>query len=193
MVHNATTWQLNITRNIKGNLIQHLCFFPPLFKSGLDRFYLAYMIRGVTVRTLLKILPTFWPETHLYPPPSPVNHVGISISGKQKLHTASNFVFTGRRSAGGHQQCPMICGQERVSMGSASSLIYNIKLLFILKFFWPIHSHNFDAKDCSSFLKLGKTYKLYEESDNVGLKENFVLYECSLYFYEQMSENSLIV
>lgn len=99
-------------------------FFPPLFKSGLDRFFLAYMIRGVTVRTLLKILPTFWPETHLYPPPSPVNHVGISISGKQKLHTASNFVFTGRRSAGGHQQCPMICWQERVSMGSASSLIY---------------------------------------------------------------------
>lgn len=37
-VHNATTWQLNITRTIKGNLIQHLCFFSPLFKSSLSVF-----------------------------------------------------------------------------------------------------------------------------------------------------------
>lgn len=37
--HNATTWQLNITRTIKGNLIQRLFFFSRVqVKSGVFLF-----------------------------------------------------------------------------------------------------------------------------------------------------------
>lgn len=56
VVHNATTWQQNITRTIKGNPIKHLCFFSPLFKSTLKSFYFANINRGVTVRTVLRTL-----------------------------------------------------------------------------------------------------------------------------------------
>lgn len=66
VVHNSTTWQLNITRTIKGNVIQHFCCFS-LFDSGLESLYVVCTDMGVTAHsTTLRMSWTPWHETRLH-------------------------------------------------------------------------------------------------------------------------------
>lgn len=104
--HNATTWQLHTRRSIKGNLIQRLSFF---IRCSCQ---VRVLLIGLRQHGCLQCRNVYKPFGT-----SPVHHVGIGVSGEQKLHAASNSVFFSRSCDAGHEDCPVICRHNTSVIG----------------------------------------------------------------------------